>query len=190
MSRLAASHLRRGDPAGARKELETWLQHPDPGVRAQAILLVGDAFAWEGQLDAAEQAYAEVEAIGNAQDRPDIRADGLEGRLAVQWVRDDDWGGSRLGRYRSAWKLLELGRYDEARNVIEAAHRVQVTDANRVLPVDYHVILYAKGRVHEALGHTDAAIAAYRELLRDWGHTIDALPRFSDAPERLQTLEG
>ena len=86
------------------------------------------------------------------------------------------------------WKLLELGRLDEARNVVEAAERVQVSDADRVLPVDYHVILYAKGRVYEALGHRKAAVAAYRELLGDWGEEIDSMPRFRDAPERLRAL--
>ncbi|MCL7990930.1 MAG: hypothetical protein M8840_07300, partial [marine benthic group bacterium] len=83
-----------------------------------------------------------------------------------------------------------LGRLDEARNVVEAAERVQVTEADRILPVDYHVILYAKGRVYEARGHRDAAIDAYRQLLADWGDEIESLPRFRDAPQRLQALEG
>jgi hypothetical protein len=65
---------------------------------------------------------------------------------------------------------------------------MQVTDADRVLPVDYHVILYAKGRVYESLGSNAAAIAAYEELLRDWGGTIESLPRFRDSPERLAAL--
>ncbi len=188
MSRLSTSFLRHGDPAGARSALEPWRQSPDPGVRAQAILLAGDAWAWEGRFDRALEAYGEVESIGNSEDRADIRADGLEGGLAVQWARDSTWGGSRLGRYRSVWKLLELGRVDDARNVIEAADRMQVTDADRVLPVDYHVILYAKGRVYESLGSNAAAIAAYEELLRDWGDSIESLPRFRDAPERLAAL--
>ena len=188
MSRLSTSFLRHGDPAGARSALEPWRESPDPGVRAQAILLAGDAWAWEGQFDRALEAYGEVERIGNSEDRADIRADGLEGSLAVQWARDSTWGGSRLGRYRSVWKLLELERVDDARNVIEAADRMQVKDADRVLPVDYHVILYAKGRVYESLGSNAAAIAAYEELLRDWGGSIESLPRFRDAPDRLDTL--
>jgi tetratricopeptide (TPR) repeat protein len=188
MSRLSTSFLRHGDPAGARSALEPWRQSPDPGVRAQAILLAGDAWAWEGRFDRALEAYGEVERIGNSEDRADIRADGLEGSLAVHWARDSSWGGSRLGRYRSVWKLLELGRVDDARNVIEAADRMQVTDADRVLPVDYHVILYAKGRVYESLGSNAAAIAAYEELLRNWGDSIESLPRFRDAPERLAAL--
>ncbi len=188
MSRLSSSYLRNGDPAGARSALERWRESPDPGVRAQAILLAGDAWAWEGRFDRALEAYGEVERIGNSEDRADIRVDGLEGSLAVQWVRDSTWGGSRLGRYRSVWKLLELGRVDDARNVIEAAERMQVTNADRVLPVDYHVILYAKGRVYESLGSNAAAIAAYEELLQNWGGTIESLPRFRDAPERLASL--
>jgi serine/threonine-protein kinase len=188
MSRLSTSFLRHGDPAGARSALEPWGESPEPGVRAQAILLTGDAWAWEGRFDRALEAYGEVERIGNSEDRADIRADGLEGSLAVHWARDSTWGGSRLGRYRSVWKLLELGRVDDARNVIEAADRMQVTDADRVLPVDYHVILYAKGRVYESLGSNAAAIAAYEELLRDWGDSIESLPRFRDAPERLDAL--
>jgi TolB-like protein/tetratricopeptide (TPR) repeat protein len=188
MSRLSTSYLRQGDPAGARRELEPWQDDPDPGVRAYASLLTGDAWAWEGEFARAVEAYETVERIGNAEDRPDLRADGLEGSLSVAWAADSTWGGSRLGRYRSVWKLLELGRLDEARNVVEAAERVQVSDADRVLPVDYHVILYAKGRVYEALGHRSAAAAAYEELLGDWGEEIESMPRFRDAPERLRTL--
>lgn len=188
MSRLSTSYLRQGDPDGARRELGAWLENADPSVRAYASLLTGDAWAWEGEFARAVEAYETVERIGNAEDRPDLRADGLEGRLSVAWAADSAWGGSRLGRYRSVWKLLELDRADEARNVVEAAERVQVNDADRVLPVDYHVILYAKGRVYEALGHRKSAVAAYRELLRDWGDEIDSMPRFRDAPERLQAL--
>jgi tetratricopeptide (TPR) repeat protein len=158
-------------------------------VRAQAVLLTGDAWAWEGRFDRAVEAYNEVEQIGNTEDRADIRADGLEGSIAVHWASDSAWGGSRLGRYRSAWTLLELGRVEEARNVIEAAERVQVAEADRVLPVDYHVILYGKGRVYEVLGSDAAAIAAYQELVDDWGDTIESLPRFRDTPERLSALQ-
>lgn len=185
MSRLSNSYLRRGDPAGARASLEPWVENADPGVRAQAFLLTGDAWAWEGRFEEALQAYAEVERIGNSESRAEIRADGLEASLAIQSARDSTWSGNRLGRYRSVWTLLELGRVEEARNVIEAAERVQVTEADRVLPVDYHVILYAKGRVFEALGSDEIAIASYDELLQDWGGSIDSLPRFRDAPERL-----
>jgi TolB-like protein/tetratricopeptide (TPR) repeat protein len=189
MSRLSASYLRDGDPAGARNTLEPWRASEAPGVRAHAILLTGDAWAWEGRFDRAVEAYNEVERIGNTEDRADIRADGLEGSIAVHWASDSTWGGSRLGRYRSAWTLLELGRVEEARNVIEAAERVEVTDADRVMPIDYHVILYAKGRVYEALGSDAAAIAAYQELVDDWGDTIESLPRFRDTPERLAALQ-
>ncbi len=190
MGRLSNSYLKQGDPSGARAALAPWIDHSDPAVAAHARLLTGDAWAWEGEFERAVEDYRQVETIGNSQDSPELRADGLEAALAVQWATDSAWGGSRLGRYRSVWKLLELGRVDEARNVVEAAERVQVTDADRVLPVDYHVILYAKGRVYEALGHHDAAIDAYRELLGDWGGQIDSLPRFRDAPRRLQALEG
>ncbi|MEJ2481654.1 MAG: tetratricopeptide repeat protein [Gemmatimonadota bacterium] len=190
MSRLAGSYLRRGDPTGAREELESWRNAGDPAVRGQALLLTGDAWAWEGEFEKAREAYRTVEQIGNAQDRPDIRADGLEGALAVEWAADSAWGGSRLGRYRSVWKLLELDRAGEARNVVEAAERVQVADADRVLPVDYHVILYAKGRVYEALGLRASAIESYEKLLRDWGEEIPTLPRFRDAPERLEALRS
>ncbi len=188
MSRLSNSYLRQGDPAGARTTLEPWVGSPDPGVRAQALLLTADSWAWEGRFDRALEAYGEVERIGNSEDRADIRADGLEGSLAVQSASDSAWGGNRLGRYRSVWTLLDLGRVEEARNVIEAAERVQVTDADRVLPVDYHVILYAKGRVFEALGSDAVAIVSYEELLQDWGDTIESLPMLQDAPERLAAL--
>jgi TolB-like protein/tetratricopeptide (TPR) repeat protein len=190
MDRLAGTWLRAGDPAGARAAVESWLSSDEAATRAEALLLTGDAWAWEGSFTEALAAYEDAERIGESERRPEIRADALEAEMSVRWVRDTTWGGSRLGRYRSIWTLLELGRVEEARNLVEAAERVQVDEADRLLPVDYHVILYARGRVAEALGKDGAAADAYAELVRHWGGALASVPRLGDAPERLRRLRG
>jgi TolB-like protein/tetratricopeptide (TPR) repeat protein len=190
MDRLAGTWLRAGDPAGARSAVEPWLSSDDATTRAEALLLSGDAWAWEGEFERALTAYEEAEGIGESESRPDIRADALEAEMAIRWVQDTTWGGSRLGRYRSIWTLLELGRVEQARNLVEAAERVQVDEADRLLPVDYHVILYATGRVNEALGKSGAAADAYSELVRHWEGALSSVPRLGDARARLQRLRG
>jgi len=190
MDRLAGTWLRAGDPAGARAAVEPWLSSDETSTRSEALLLTGDAWAWEGEFGRALAAYEEAETIGESENRPDIRADALEAEMAIQWVQDSTWGGSRLGRYRSIWTLLELGRVEEARNLVEAAELDRVDEADRVLPVDYHVILYATGRVNEALGKAGAAADAYAELVRDWDEALSSVPRLNDARERLRRLRG
>ncbi|MDT8436584.1 MAG: CsgG/HfaB family protein [Gemmatimonadota bacterium] len=190
MDRLAGTWLRAGDPVGARTAVEPWLSSDVPETRAEALILTGDAWAWEGRFDRAMDAYGRAARIGEDEDRPEIRADALEGEMSVRWVQDTTWGGSRLGRYRSVWTLLELERAEEARNLVEAAQRLQVDEADRLLPVDYHVILYARGRVAEALGRPREAAAAYRELVGNWGAALDEVPRLRDAAERLARLQA
>ncbi len=190
MDRLAGTWLRAGDAEKARASVEPWLGSDQVEARAEALLLTGDAWAWEGAFEQALAAYEEAQMIGESERRPEIRADALEGEMSVRWVQDTTWGGSRLGRYRSIWTLLELGRVEEARNLVEAAERVQVDEADRVLPVDYHVILYATGRVNEELGKTGAAADAYGELVRQWGDALASVPRLSDARARLRRLRG
>ncbi|MFO7588626.1 MAG: tetratricopeptide repeat protein [Gemmatimonadota bacterium] len=190
MDRLAGTWLRAGDPAGARAAVEPWLASDNAAARAEALLLTGDAWAWEGLFDRALAAYEEAETIGDREGRADIRADALEAGLSIRWVQDTTWGGSRLGRYRSIWTLLELGRLEEARNLVDAAERVQVDEADRLLPVDYHVLLYATGRVYEDLGRKGTAVDAYERLVRNWNTTLASVPRLRDAPERLRRLRG
>lgn len=190
MDRLAGTWLRAGDPAGARRAVEPWTSSGNAPARAEALLLTGDAWAWEGRFDRALASYEEAQAIGESESRPDIRADALEAEISIRWVQDTTWGGSRLGRYRSIWTLLELGRLEEARNLVDAAERVLVDEADRLLPVDYHVILYAGGRVREALGRSGAAVGAYEELVGRWGDALESVPRLADAPERLRRLRG
>ena len=75
-------------------------------------------------------------------------------------------------------------------NLVEAADRLYVKDSDRLYPVEYHTILYLKGRVYELLGKPRAAMTAYGKLLKDWGDVIEGLPRLSDTPERMSAVQA
>jgi serine/threonine-protein kinase len=188
LNQLARTFLRDNDPEGARTELERFLASPDPAVSGTALLLTGDAYAWEGRFDEAIRIYGEAEALGDAESRPDIRAQGLESALYVQWVLDPTDGFSRLNS--SIWTLIDLGKAEKAVNLVQAAERLYVKDADRLFPVEYHTLLYAKGRVYELVGADRAAVDAYSQLMRHWGHVISRLPLMADTPERLAALRG
>jgi tetratricopeptide (TPR) repeat protein len=90
---------------------------------------------------------------------------------------------------RSVWTLLDLGRGEEALNLVEAADRLFVRDSDRLHPVEFHTILYLKGRVYELLGKPRAAMAAYGKLLKDWGEVVGEIPRLSDTAARMSTVQ-
>ncbi len=56
--------------------------------------------------------------------------------------------------------------------------------------VEVHVLLYARGRLHELQAADTGAVQAYELLLADWGDVIGRLPILADAPERLAALKG
>ncbi len=187
LDHLARAHLSEGNPQGALDDLGPFTGSPDAAVRAEARLLRGDAYAWEGRFEDALASYRQVEAIGAAEKRPDLRTAGLESALYLQWIIDPEQGASRLNR--SIWRLIELGRGDRAWNLVQAADRLFVKDADRLFPVDHHALLYAKGRVYELMGAPEAALEAYSELLRHWGDVIQQLPLLRDTPERVGRLQ-
>lgn len=183
LDRIVRSYLKEDRPAAAREELAA-LRPDDPELAARARLLEADSYAWAGDFDTALAGYAEAEATGT----PRIRAAALESQLSIRWLLGRDDGASRINR--SVWTLLELGRHQEALNVIEGAEHLYVRDSDRLPPVDVHVLLYARGRALELMGADRAAEAAYARLLSDWGDVIHRLPRLSDAAERLSTLRS
>jgi hypothetical protein len=106
----------------------------------------------------------------------------------VEALLDPSSGVSRINS--SVWTLLDLGRGETALNLVEAADRLYVRDSERLYPVEFHTILYLKGRVYELLGKPRAAMAAYGKLLKHWGGVIDQLPRLSDTAERMSAIQA
>lgn len=184
LDRIARTYLLAGQPARARVELENIARNADPERRAHVRFLVADTYVWEGDFDRALTLYGEVERSGST----DTRAAALEGALAVRWLLDPNDGASRINR--SVWTLLDLGRHQRALNVIEATERMYVREADRLAPVDVHALLYARARAFELMDAKEPAIAAYEELLADWGPVIERLPLLADAPDRLARLES
>ena len=185
---LARTYLRGNDPAGARVELEGFTSSPIPAVESEAHLLIGDAWAWQGQFAEARAAYARAASVGEREARPDLEAAGRESSLWVDALLDPEVGVSRINS--SVWTLLELGRGETALNLVEAADRLYVRDSDRLYPVEFHTILYLKGRVYELLGKPRAAMAAYGRLLKSWGDVLDEIPRLSDAAERMSAIQA
>jgi TolB-like protein len=185
---LARTYLRANDPAGGRAEMSRFTESSDPVVQSEAHLLVGDAWAWEGRFEQAIAAYGRAEAIGARDGLPDVEAAGRESALWVQALLDPSTGVSRINR--SVWTLLELGRGEDALNLVEAADRLYVRDSDRLYPAEFHTILYLKGRVYELLGKPGAAMAAYGKLLKDWGEVLGEIPRLSDTAERMSAVQA
>ncbi|MBT8462486.1 MAG: tetratricopeptide repeat protein, partial [Gemmatimonadetes bacterium] len=185
---LARTYLRANDPAGARAEMEAFLSGSMPTVESEAHLLIGDAWAWEGRFGEARAAYGRAAAVGEREGLPELEAAGRESSLWVDALLDPEVGVSRINR--SVWTLLDLGRGETALNLVEAADRLYVRDSDRLYPVEFHTILYLKGRVYELLGKPRAAMAAYGKLLKDWGDVLGEIPRMSDAPERMSAIQA
>lgn len=188
LDRLVRTYLRQGRPQDARAELARRVIAGDPVLQAHARLLMADTYAWEGEFDVALAGYAEAERLAETAGAQQTRAIAFEATLAVQWVLNPDEGASRISR--SIWTLLELGWHQQAQDLIESAERMYVGDSDRLPPVDVHVLLYARGRLHELQNADAGAVRAYETLLSDWRDVIGRLPILADAPERLATLTG
>jgi len=188
LDRLVRTYLRQGRPQDARAELARRVIAGDPVLQAHARLLMADTYAWEGEFDVALAGYAEAERLAETAGAQQTRAIAFEATLAVQWVLNPDEGASRISR--SIWTLLELGWHQQAQDLIESAERMYVQDSDRLPPVDVHVLLYARGRLHELQNADAGAVRAYETLLSDWRDVIGRLPILADAPERLATLTG
>lgn len=188
LDRLARTYLRANDPAGARSEMERFRSSPHPAIEAEAHLLAGDAWAWEGRFEEARTEYDAARSVGVREGMPELESAGLESSLWVDALLDPSSGVSRINK--SVWTLLDLGRAETALNLVEGADRLYVRDSDRLYPVEFHQILYLKGRVYEMLGRHRAAMAAYGKLLKDWGHVIDRIPHLSDTPQRMEAVQA
>lgn len=188
---LALDHLTRAwlldhNPEEARRDLEDAANSSDPMIRAEAHLLTGDTYAWEGRFEDAFLAYEAAGDIGRETPNVEIQARARESQMFLQSALGDS---PRVGRLNpSMWSLIEYEKTEGALKVVEAADRLNVDDADRLLPVDYYFLLYARGRVLELLGEPRGALKAYEELMSGWGHIISELPRIADTPDRIAAL--
>jgi TolB-like protein/Flp pilus assembly protein TadD len=188
---IALDHLTRAwlldhSPEDARRDLEAPANSDNAMIRAEAQLLLGDTYAWEGRFDDAFLRYQAAGEIGRESGSVENEARARESRIFLESALGES---PRVGRLNpSMWRLIEVGRAEAALKVVEAAERMNVEDADRIIPVDYYFLLYARGRVLEQLGEPRGALRAYDELMASWGHIIEALPRIADTPERIAAL--
>ena len=189
---LALDHLTRAwllddSPEEARRDLDDASNSDDPVIHAEARLLLGDTYAWEGAFEEAFLHYQAAGEIGRQENNVEIQARARESQLFLESALGES---PRVGRLNpSMWRLIEVGRTEDALKVVEAAERLNVEDADRLLPVDYYFLLYARGRVLEQLGEPRGALRAYEELMAGWGHIIEAMPRIADTPDRIAALK-
>jgi TolB-like protein len=183
---LTTSYLRENRPAAALEELAPQLESADPVRRSHALLLAGDAYAWEGRFDESLSRYATglvTEAELPAK---------LEGMLTSAGSDVEELLASPRPALLNAavWRLLEVQRGQKALDLIDASKYVHLHESSRLPPVRYHVLLYARGRALELLGRDEEALAAYAEIMEHWGGAVAEVPMMADLPDRVALLAG
>jgi tetratricopeptide (TPR) repeat protein len=161
--------------------------NPDHGARAEILQMRGDVALQRGQLDAAAAAYADAYAL-----HPTLGA--RFGQAQIQLQRGDYDGalagieacdGLVKGNQPSLRMWLELQR-----GLVELARQRYDAALDHYRAADSHVSGHWLVREHIAeatalLGHTDEALAMYREIVLDTNH-----PEFVDAVAGLLAEQG
>jgi serine/threonine-protein kinase len=70
---LAGSYLKQDRPGDAREELERFRGSPVPDAKVTAILLVGDTYVWEGQIEEGIAHYEAADEEAILAERPDLQ---------------------------------------------------------------------------------------------------------------------
>jgi TolB-like protein len=181
---LTTSYLRENRPAVAREELARHLESSDPILRSHALLLTGDAYAWEGRFEESLSLYATA-----------LVAEGtLPAKLEDMLTSAGSDVEALLASPRPAllnpavWGLLEVERGQKALDLIDASKFVHLHESARLPPVRYHALLYARGRALELLDKDEEALAAYAEILEHWGEAVAEVPMMADLPDRFALL--
>jgi TolB-like protein/tetratricopeptide (TPR) repeat protein len=184
---LVRTYLRENAPARARDELGPYLDSEDADVAIQARILLGDTFAWEGQFDAALSEYEGAETLASTYGISSGRSSALESSLDLRELRQAE----RPAIFnRSLWRLLEMDRGERALDLVEAAEELHMRGVSRLVPVDYHVLRYARGRALESMGYGDLAGRSYREVMAHWGAAVAEIPLMQDLPLRMEALRA
>jgi TolB-like protein/tetratricopeptide (TPR) repeat protein len=183
---LTASYLRENRPTAAREELARHVESADPILRSHALLLMGDAYAWQGLFDESLSRYATA-----------LVAEGtlpakLEDMLTSAGSDVEELLASPTPALLNpaVWRLLEVERGQKALDLIDASKFVHLHESSRLPPVRYHALLYARGRALELLDRNDEALAAYGEILEHWGEALVDVPMMADLPQRVALLAG
>jgi len=182
---LATSYLRENRPSAVREELARHVESANPVLRSHALLLIGDAYAWQGRfgesLSRYETALAGADAVVPAK---------LEDLLtsAVSDVEELLASPRPALLNPAVWRLLEVGRGQKAIDLIDASKFVHWHESPRLPPIRYHALLYARGRALELLDRNEEAMAAYGEILEHWGEAISDVPMMAGLPQRVSLL--
>jgi TolB-like protein len=182
---LTTSYLRENKPASAREELARHVDSADPILRSHALLLIGDAYAWEGRFGESLSRYGTALSAEGG-DVPEK----LEELLASAVFDVEELLASPTPALLNpaVWRLLEVERGQKALDLIDASKFVHLHESSRLPPVRYHALLYARGRALELLDRNEEALAAYAEILEHWGEAVVDVPMMADLPQRVSLL--
>ena len=184
---LVRTYLRENAPARARDELRPYLDSEDADVAVQARLLLGDTFAWEGRFNTALSEYEGAEALASDYGLAAGRSSALESSLDLKELLLDE----RPAVFnRSLWRLIEMDRGERALDLVEAAEELHMRGVSRLVPVNHHVLRYARGRALESMGYGDLAARSYQEIMAHWGEAVAEIPLMHDLSERLEALRA
>jgi TolB-like protein len=179
--------LRQDRPDNGRLALRPYLAGGQPELIAEAHLLTGDSHAWEGRFEEALESYLAATDVASAGGLDELRSVAVESTLELEELLNAE----RPAIFnRSIWKLIELGRGDRALDLIAAAEELHLRDAERLVPVRYFVLQYARARSLELLDMPEGSARIYDELLGRWGDASAGVPLMRDLPERAARLAG
>ena len=182
---LTTSYLRENRPAAAREELARHVESADPVLRSHALLLIGDAYAWQGRFGESLSRY-ETALAAEGGDVPTKLEDLL---TSAVFDVEELLASPRPALLNPAvWRLLEVGRGQKALDLIDASKFVHWHESPRLPPIRYHALLYARGRALELLDRNEEAMAAYGEILEHWGEAVADVPMMADLPQRVSLL--
>jgi DNA-binding SARP family transcriptional activator/tetratricopeptide (TPR) repeat protein len=184
-----------GDDANARAELdEVWKIFHTAYLEPTILLWIGKAEARSGNLSHARELLDSLKARANAESSSDQAAENL---LAAELAMAE-------GRYAQAQPLIALAlKLDSTRYVLESAAYGAEQSGNLVEAAQLYTALgrgvefgwegqpgwelapYRLGLIEERLGNTEAARAAFRQLVTRWPDGDPELGVLGDARRRL-----
>ena len=184
---LTRTFLREDRSADARDVLRPYVLSGRPELVSEAQLLIGDSYVWEGQFSAALASYQAAAESATSGGEHELYTVAVKSALDLEELLSSEHPAIFN---RSIWKLLELGRGERALDLIAAAEELHLRGSDRLVPVRYHVLQYARARSLELVGMPDGAVPIYEELLARWGEAIEQVPLMRDLRERLAMVAG
>jgi TolB-like protein len=184
---LMRTFLREDRPANGRRALQPYLGAEQPALVAEANLLIGDSYVWEGRFAEGLQSYQAAAEVASAAGPHDLYSVAVKSTLELEELLSSEHPAIFN---RSIWKLIDMGRGERALDLIAAAEELHLRDADRLVPVRYYVLLYSRARALELLEMPEGAARIYEEMLERWGDASDRVPLMRDLPDRVGTPAG